>query len=410
MSNNYKAEGWIPESDLENVGLETLAVRAGQTRTLELEHSEAIFPTSSFVYTSAAQAAARFGGEEPGNIYSRFTNPTVRVFEERIAALEGGERAVATASGMAAVLSTCMALLQQGDHIVCSRGVFGTTTVLLEKYMARFGVETTFVDLADIDAWKSALRPETRLLFLETPSNPLGEIADIRALAALAKQAKAWLVVDNCFCTPALQKPLALGADLIVHSATKYLDGQGRCIGGVVVGPEALMQEIYGFLRSAGPTMSPFNAWVFLKGLETLPLRMRAHCEATQQIAEWLRSRPEIESVLYAGLEDHPQHELAKVQQSGFGGIVSFRVRGGREEAWRLIDATRIISITANLGDTKTTVTHPATTTHGRLSDEDKKRNGISENLVRLSIGLENVEDLKTDLERGLKALGACRP
>lgn len=407
MSNNRKVEGWVPESDLENAALETLAVRAGQTRTLELEHSEAIFPTSSFVYTSAAQAAARFGGEEPGNIYSRFTNPTVRVFEERIAALEGGERAVATASGMAAVLSTCMALLQQGDHIVCSRGVFGTTTVLLEKYMSRFGVTTTFVDLVDLEAWQGALRPETRLLFLETPSNPMGEIADVRALAALAKEADAWLVVDNCFCTPALQQPLALGADIVVHSATKYLDGQGRCVGGVVVGSEALMQEVYGFLRSAGPTMSPFNAWVFLKGLETLPLRMRAHCEAAQQVAQWLRGRPEIETVLYAGLEDHPQYQLAKSQQSGFGGIVSFRVKGGREEAWKLIDATRIISITANLGDTRTTVTHPATTTHGRLSDEDKQRNGISENLIRLSIGLENVEDLKADIGRGLSALSA---
>lgn len=405
MTKVYKAEGWIPQSDLENAGLETLAVRAGQNRTLELEHSEAIYPTSSFVYASAAQAAARFGGDEPGNIYSRFTNPTVRAFEERIAALEGGEKAVATSSGMAAILSTCMALLKQGDHLVCSRGVFGTTTVLLEKYLARFGVETTFVDLTDLDVWRSAIRPETRMLFLETPSNPLGEIADIRALSAIARDAEAWLVVDNCLCTPVLQKPLALGADLIVHSATKYLDGQGRCVGGVVVGPETLMQEVYGFLRSAGPTMSPFNAWVFLKGLETLPLRMRAHCQAALEIAQWLRGRPEIEAVFYAGLEDHPQHGLARSQQSGFGGIVSFQVKGGREEAWRLIDATRIISITANLGDTRTTVTHPATTTHGRLSEEDKKRNGISENLVRLSIGLETIEDLKMDLERGLCAL-----
>lgn len=405
MTDVYKAEGWIPRSDLDEAGLDTLAVRAGQVRTLELEHSEAIFPTSSFVYTSAAQAAARFSGEEPGNIYSRFTNPTVRVFEERIAALEGGERAVATASGMAAILSTFMALLQQGDHIVCSRGVFGTTTVLVEKYMARFGVKATFVDLTNLDAWRQAVVPETRLLFLETPSNPLGEVADITALSALAKETGALLVVDNCFCTPILQRPLALGADIVIHSATKYLDGQGRCVGGVVVGPEALMQEVYGFLRSAGPTMSPFNAWVFLKGLETLPIRMRAHCEAAQAIAEWLDGRPEIESVFYAGLTTHPQHTLAKAQQSGFGGIVSFRVKGGREEAWRLIDGTRLISITANLGDTRTTVTHPATTTHGRLSDEDKKRNGISENLVRLSIGLENIDDLKRDLERGFTGL-----
>lgn len=405
MTDVYKAEGWVPQSDLESAGVETLAVRAGQVRSLELEHSEAIFPTSSFVYTSAAQAAARFSGNEPGNIYSRFTNPTVRTFEQRIAALEGGERAVATSSGMAAILSTFMALLQQGDHIVCSRGVFGTTTVLLEKYMARFGVETTFVDLTDLDAWRAALRPETRILFLETPSNPLGEVADIRMLSKLAHDAGALLAVDNCLCTPALQKPLALGADLVVHSATKYLDGQGRCIGGVVVGPESLMEEVYGFLRTAGPTMSPFNAWVFLKGLETLPLRMRAHSEAGQQIAEWLQAQPEVERVFYAGLSDHPQYQLAKSQQSGFGGIVSFCVQGGRDEAWRLIDATRLISITANLGDTKTTVTHPATTTHGRLSDEDKQRNGITQNLIRLSIGLETLEDLKADLGRGLAAI-----
>lgn len=402
MSTPPKDARPIPQSQLDDARLETLAIRAGHTRTAELEHSEAIFPTSSFVYSSAAQAAARFSGEEPGNIYSRFTNPTVRYFEERMAAMEGGERAVATASGMAAVLSTLMALLQQGDHIVCSRGVFGTTTVLLEKYMARFGVETTFVDLVDAAAWKAAVRPQTKLFFLETPANPLGEIADIRALADLAHDVDALLVVDNCFCTPALQRPLALGADLIVHSATKYLDGQGRCIGGVVVGPDQLMQEVYGFMRSAGPSMSPFNAWVFLKGLETLSLRMRAHCEAALHIAEWLRQRPEVETVLYAGLSDHPQHELAKSQQSGFGGIVSFRVKGGREEAWRLIDATRIISITGNLGDTRTTVTHPATTTHGRLSEENKQRNGISENLIRLSIGLEHLDDLKADLGRGL--------
>lgn len=396
----------IPHSQLDGSRLETLAIRAGHDRTPELEHSEAIFPTSSFVYASAAQAAARFSGDEPGNIYSRFTNPTVRYFEERMAAMEGGEKAVATASGMAAVLSTLMALLQQGDHIVCSRGVFGTTTVLLEKYMARFGVDTTFVDLVDVAAWKAAIRPETKLLFLETPANPLGEIADIRALAELAHNAGALLVVDNCFCTPALQRPLALGADVIVHSATKYLDGQGRCIGGVVVGPDKLMQEVYGFMRSAGPSMSPFNAWVFLKGLETLPLRMRAHCEAAQSIAEWLQQQPEVEAVLYAGLREHPQHELAKSQQSGFGGIVSFRVKGGRDEAWRFIDATRIISITGNLGDTRTTVTHPATTTHGRLSDENKRRNGISENLIRLSVGLEHLDDLKADIGRGL---AACR-
>lgn len=395
----------IPESDLEGMSVDTLAVRAGQVRTGQLEHSDAIFPTSSFVYGSAAQAAARFGGDEPGNIYSRFTNPTVQAFEARIAAMEGGERAVATASGMAAILSTCMALLKSGDHVVCSRGVFGTTNVLFQKYMARFGVETTFASLTDMAEWQAAVRPETRMLFLETPSNPLGEVADLSALSELARQSDALLVVDNCFCTPILQRPLDFGADIVIHSATKYLDGQGRCVGGVVVGPNALMEEVYGFLRSAGPTMSPFNAWVFLKGLETLPIRMRAHCENALELAKWLEQQPMVEEVFYSGLPGHPQHELASKQQKGFGGVLSFRVRGGREQAWQFIDATRMISITANLGDVKTTITHPATTTHGRLSDEDKARAGITENLVRLSVGIEAIDDLKCDLERGLNAL-----
>lgn len=395
----------IPESDLEGMSVDTLAVRAGQVRTGQLEHSDAIFPTSSFVYGSAAQAAARFGGDEPGNIYSRFTNPTVQAFEARIAAMEGGERAVATASGMAAILSTCMALLKSGDHVVCSRGVFGTTNVLFQKYMARFGVETTFASLTDMAEWQAAVRPETRMLFLETPSNPLGEVADLSALSELARQSDALLVVDNCFCTPILQRPLDFGADIVIHSATKYLDGQGRCVGGVVVGPNTLMEEVYGFLRSAGPTMSPFNAWVFLKGLETLPIRMRAHCENALELAKWLEQQPMVEEVFYSGLPGHPQHELASKQQKGFGGVLSFRVRGGREQAWQFIDATRMISITANLGDVKTTITHPATTTHGRLSDEDKARAGITENLVRLSVGIEAIDDLKCDLERGLNAL-----
>ncbi|MEC9385484.1 MAG: O-succinylhomoserine sulfhydrylase [Pseudomonadota bacterium] len=396
---------WIPESDLEGMSVDTLAVRAGQIRTGQLEHSDAIFPTSSFVYGSAAQAAARFGGEEPGNIYSRFTNPTVQAFEARIAAMEGGERGVATASGMAAILSTCMSLLKSGDHVICSRGVFGTTNVLFQKYMARFGVETSFVSLTNTDEWKAEVRPATRMLFLETPSNPLCEVADLAALSAIARENDALLVVDNCFCTPVLQRPLEQGADIVIHSATKYLDGQGRCVGGVVVGPARYLDEIYGFLRSAGPTMSPFNAWVFQKGLETLPIRMRAHCDNALELALWLEQQDCVEKVYYAGLRSHPQHELAKKQQDGFGGVLSFLVRGGREQAWKFIDATRMISITANLGDLKTTITHPATTTHGRLSPEDKARAGITENLIRLSVGIESIKDLKTDLDRGFQAL-----
>lgn len=395
----------IPESDLEGMSVDTLAVRAGQNRTGELEHSDAIFPTSSFVYASAAQAAARFSGEEPGNIYSRFTNPTVQAFEARLAAMEGGERAVATASGMSAILATCMALLSAGDHVICSRGVFGTTNVLFQKYLARFGVETSFVKLTDHDEWNAAMRAETRMIFIETPSNPLCEVADMETLAALAHSNNALFVVDNCFCTPVLQRPLEQGADIIIHSATKYLDGQGRCVGGAVVGSAKLMEEVYGFLRSAGPTMSPFNAWVFQKGLETLPIRMRAHCDNALELAQWIQAQYTVEQVYYAGLTSHPQHELAKKQQSGFGGVLSFRVKGGREEAWAFIDATRMVSITANLGDVKTTITHPATTTHGRLSDEDKEQAGITENLVRISVGIEAVSDLKTDLQRGFEVL-----
>ncbi|MGM0569191.1 O-succinylhomoserine sulfhydrylase [Marinobacter sp.] len=396
----------IPEADLEGVSVDTLAVRAGQHRTGELEHSDAIFPTSSFVYGSAAQAAARFGGDEPGNIYSRFTNPTVRAFEERIAAMEGGERAVATASGMAAILATCLSLLQSGDHVVCSRGVFGTTNVLFQKYLARFGVSTSFVSLTDMDGWREAVNERTRMLFIETPSNPLCEVADLSALANLAHSNGALFVVDNCFCTPVLQRPLEFGADIIIHSATKYLDGQGRCVGGVVVGNHKLMEEVYGFLRSAGPTMSPFNAWVFHKGLETLPIRMRAHCENALQLARWLEQQPGVEKVYYAGLETHPQHQLASRQQDGYGGVLSFTVRGGQPEAWAFIDATRMVSITANLGDVKTTITHPGTTTHGRLSPEDKALAGITDNLIRLSVGIEALDDLKNDMKRGLQALG----
>jgi len=385
---------------------ETRAVRSGQLRTAEGEHSEPIFPTSSYVFGSAAEAAARFSGDQPGNIYSRFTNPTVRTFEERLASLEGGERCVATSSGMAAILATCAGLLQAGDHIVSSRSIFGTTTVLFSTYLARFGIETTFVNLEDPADWDAAMRPATRLLFLETPSNPLTALADIQVLSGLAHDNDALLVVDNCFCTPALQQPLALGADIIIHSATKYLDGQGRCIGGAVVGDaERVGKDVYGFLRTAGPTMSPFNAWVFLKGLETLALRMKAHSDSALQLAQWLEQQPAVARVYHPGLASHPQHSLALRQQSGPGGIVSFELKGGQRDAWSLIDATEVFSITANLGDTKSTITHPASTTHGRLTPEQRTDAGISDGLVRLAVGLESLADLQQDLERGLAVL-----
>jgi O-succinylhomoserine sulfhydrylase len=385
---------------------ETRAVRSGQLRTAEGEHSEPIFPTSSYVFGSAAEAAARFSGDQPGNIYSRFTNPTVRTFEDRLASLEGGERCVATSSGMAAILATCAGLLQAGDHIVSSRSIFGTTTVLFSTYLARFGIETTFVNLEDPADWDAAMRPATRLLFLETPSNPLTALADIQALSRLAHDNDALLVVDNCFCTPALQLPLALGADIVIHSATKYLDGQGRCIGGAVVGDaERVGKDVYGFLRTAGPTMSPFNAWVFLKGLETLSLRMKAHSDSALQLAQWLEQQPAVARVYHPGLASHPQHSLAKRQQSGPGGIVSFELKGGQRDAWSLIDATEVFSITANLGDAKSTITHPASTTHGRLTPEQRTDAGISDGLVRLAVGLESLADLQRDLERGLAVL-----
>jgi O-succinylhomoserine sulfhydrylase len=393
-------------SDYDEFELATRAVRAGQHRTAEGEHSEAIFPTSSYVFASAAQAAARFSGDQPGNIYSRFTNPTVRTFEERLASMENAERCVATASGMAAILATCAGLLQAGDHIVSSRSIFGTTTVLFTTYLARFGIETTFVPLADTASWEAAIRPETRMLFLETPSNPLTEIADIKQLSALAKLNNCVLVVDNCFCTPVLQRPLALGADIVIHSATKYLDGQGRCIGGAVVGDNELVgKEVYAFLRTAGPSMSPFNAWVFLKGLETLPLRMQAHCSSALNLAQWLEQQPAVARVHHPGLASHPQHQLASRQQTGFGGIVSFELQGSQQQAWKFIDALRIFSITANLGDAKSTVTHPATTTHGRLTPEQRADAGIADGLIRLAVGLEAVTDLQTDLATGLAAL-----
>jgi O-succinylhomoserine sulfhydrylase len=390
------------EDALFGAALDTLAVRAGQTRSHEGEHSEALFLTSSYVFGSAQEAADRFSGAQPGNVYSRYTNPTVRMFEERIAALEGAESAVATSSGMAAILSTCIALLKSGDHVLCSRSVFGTTTVLFTKYLQKFGVVTTFVNPVDYEEWEAGFTTNTKLVFVETPSNPLCDVIDIQRLADLTHARGALLAVDNCFCTPALQQPLKFGADLIVHSATKYIDGQGRCLGGVVAGAKVLVDEVLGFIRSAGPSLSPFNAWVFLKGLETLRLRMEAHSRNALELAQWLDAHPAVEKVFYAGLSSHKGHELAARQQSAFGGVLSFRVKGGRDEAWKVIDATRIMSLTANLGDTKTTIVHPATTTHGRLSPEQKADAGITENLIRIAVGLEDIDDLKADLVRGL--------
>ncbi|HUL10814.1 MAG TPA: O-succinylhomoserine sulfhydrylase [Methylococcaceae bacterium] len=391
----------MSELDWNEFALETQAIRAGQRRTAEQEHSDPIFATSSYVFSSAAEAAARFSGTEPGNIYSRFTNPTVRAFEQRLAVMEGGERCIAVASGMAAIAATGFGLLKAGDHVVSSRGVFGNTVLLFQNYFGKFGVETTFVNLTDYPAWEGAIRPETRFLFLETPSNPLTEIADIRRLADLAHAHSCLLVVDNCFCTPALQRPLELGADIVIHSATKYLDGQGRCVGGAIVGGQELLdKEIYPFLRTGGPSMSPFNAWVFLKGLETLSVRMRAHSENAMILAAWLENQTWVKRVHYPGLPSHPQYDLAREQQKGGGGIVSFEVDGGKDVAWKLIDATRMLSITANLGDTKTTITHPATTTHGRLSESERAAAGIGDGLIRVAVGLEDVDDIKNDLAR----------
>jgi len=378
---------------------QTLAVRAGQQRTAEGEHSEALFPTSSYVYESAAQAAARFSGEEPGNVYSRFTNPTVKIFEQRLAVMEGGESCVATASGMAAILSVCLGLLKAGDHIVTSRALFGSTVMLFNNYIQKFGIDVSWVDGADMDQWDAAIREHTCFLFVETPSNPLTELVDIKALAELAHSRDCFLVVDNSFCTPVLQQPIKLGADIVVHSATKYLDGQGRCIGGAVVGPADLVgNDVYGVVRTGGPSLSPFNAWVFLKGLETLAVRMQAHCDSAMALAQWLETRPEVERVYFPGLVSHPQFDLAQRQQSHFGSIVSFEVKGGKKAAWDLIDQTRLLSITANLGDSKSTITHPATTTHGRLSEEARAEAGISDGLVRVAVGLEHIDDIKRDL------------
>jgi O-succinylhomoserine sulfhydrylase len=386
--------------------LETLALHTGIHRSQFNEHSEALYLTSSFVFDSAAQAAARFSGAEPGNIYSRFTNPTVTAFEERLAALEGAEACVATSSGMSAILACVMGLLSAGDHVIASRSLFGATVNLFNNILKRFNIETTFVSATDIAAWEAAVKPNTKLLFIETPSNPLTEISDIAALAAVAKKAGAWLAVDNCFCSPALQRPLDLGADLVIHSATKYLEGQGRVLGGAVLGRRDLVMEqgVFGFLRTAGPTLSPFNAWVILKGMETLKVRMETHCANALQIARWLEAQPGVARVHYPGLPSHPQHALAKRQQKAGGGIVSFELKDGKEAAWRVVDSVRLISITANLGDTKSTLTHPATTTHARISQENRDAAGITDGLLRIAVGLEAVKDIKADLAKGLNA------
>lgn len=381
---------------------DTLAVRAGQQRSQFNEHSEALYLTSSFVFENAAQAAARFSGEQPGNVYGRFTNPTVTMFQDRLAALEGAEGCVATASGMAAILSTVMALLNAGDHIVASRSIFGATQQMLGNIFPRFGIETSFVEATNIEAYRAAIRPNTRLVFIETPSNPLMELVDITALAAVTRAAGVLLAVDNCFCTPALQKPLALGADLVIHSATKYLDGQGRVLGGAVCGSKKLTEEVLKFLRTAGPSLSPFNAWLILKGLETLGIRMKAQSESALGLARWLEAHPKVARVYYPGLASHPQHALAQRQQAGGGAIVSFDVKGAREEAWRVVDNCKLLSITANLGDTKTTITHPASTTHGRITPEARAAAGIGEGLLRIAVGLESLGDIQADLARGL--------
>jgi len=382
--------------------LETLAVRAGTGRSQFNEHSEAMFLTSSFVFGSAAEAAARFKGEQPGPIYARFTNPTVQMMEARLAALEGAERCVAFASGMAAILATVMGLMKAGEHVVASRSIFGSTVQLFSNILGRFGIETTYVSPTDPAEWRAAAKPNTRLFFVESPSNPLTEVSDIRALAAIAHEAGAWLAVDNCFCSPALQKPLELGADIVIHSATKYLDGQGRVLGGAVLGSQALMEGVYTFLRTAGPTLSAFNAWVILKGMETLSLRMEAHSKNALALAQWLKAQPQVARVLYPGLPSHPQHRLAMAQQKTGGGIVAFDLKGGQPAAWKLIDATRMLSITANLGDAKTTITHPATTTHSRMTPEQRAAAGIGDGLVRIAAGLESVADIQADLARGL--------
>ena len=384
-------------------GPATLGIRAAEHRTAEMEHSPAIFATSSFTFRSAAEAAAVFAGEQDGNVYGRFTNPTVQAFEQRLARMEGGDACVATASGMVAILSLVLATMKAGDHLLASSGLFGATISLFNNYVVKFGVAVDYVDPKRPELWEKAIRPNTKLLFVETPSNPLTEIADIAALADIAHRHGAKLAVDNCFLTPVFQKPLALGADYVIHSATKYLDGQGRCLGGAVVGDsQSVGKDVFGFMRTAGPCLSPFNAWIFLKGLETLSVRMKAHEDNARRLAVWLNEQIGVKHVYYPGLPSHPQHELAKKQSRGYGAIVSFEVDGGRAAAWKVIDASRLCSITANLGDTRTTITHPATTTHGRISADARAAAGISEGLIRIAVGLEDLEDIQADLRRGL--------
>jgi O-succinylhomoserine sulfhydrylase len=386
----------------DNLQFDTLAVRAGTARSQFNEHSEALYLTSSFVFENAAQAAARFAGTEAGNVYARFTNPTVTMLQERLAALEGGQACMATATGMAAILALVMALLKSGDHIVASQSLFGATQQMFGGVLPRFGVETTFVPASEPDAYRAAMRPNTKLVFVETPSNPLTELVDIAAVGEIAHRGGALLAVDNCFCTPALQRPLDLGADVVIHSATKYLDGQGRVLGGAVVGSGPIIEEVFKYVRTCGPTLSPFNAWVILKGIETLRIRMQAQSANALALARWLEAQPQIERVYFPGLPSHPQHELALRQQTGGGAVVSFQVRGGREAAWQVVDSTRLLSITANLGDTRSTITHPASTTHGRISAEARAASGITEGLLRIAVGLEAVADVEADLARGL--------
>jgi len=401
-----KSKSKRPQADLSKLALETIAVRAGTRRTEEFhEHSEALFLTSSFCFDSAELAEEGFANADKGFIYSRFTNPTVSMFQDRLAALEGGEACIATSSGMAAILTTAMAHLQAGDHVICSRSVFGATIQLFSNILGRFGITTTYVDLVDPKSWQSAVQKNTKLFYLETPSNPLTEIADIKAIAAIAKKAKSLFVVDNCFCTPALQKPLELGADVVIHSATKYLDGQGRVVGGAIVGKKDFINgKVFPYVRTAGPTLSAFNAWVFLKGLETLELRMKQQSQNALALAQWIEKQAGVERVYHPGLKSHPQHALAKRQQKEGGAILSFVLKGGKRSAFRLINQTKLCSITANLGDTRTTITHPATTTHCRVSAEARKEAGIVDGLIRIAVGLENVNDLINDLKGGFKA------
>ncbi|NBV00543.1 MAG: O-succinylhomoserine sulfhydrylase [Burkholderiaceae bacterium] len=388
--------------DFSQLHNETIGVRAGVRRSQFNEHAEALFMTSSFCFDSAEEAAHGFANAEKGFIYSRFTNPTVAMFQDRLAALEGGQACIATSSGMSAIMTTAMAHLSAGDHVVCSRSVFGATIQLFTNILGRFGIETTYVDMADLNSWQQAVKPNTKMFYLETPSNPLTEVADIAAIAKIAKAAGALYVVDNCFCTPALQKPIALGADVVIHSATKYLDGQGRVLGGAIVGTEDfVMGKVFPFVRTSGPTLSAFNAWVVLKGLETLSLRLEKQSQTARDLAIWLEQQPAVERVYHPDLPSHPQHAVAKRQQTMGGPILSFTLKGGQDAAWRVINQTRLLSITANLGDTRTTITHPATTTHVRVSEEARLAAGITPGLVRIAVGLEHLEDIKADL-RGL--------